>query len=596
MVYRRNDSEKRKRKEPSEVKEPTTVCYCEGKRELGTLELHCSVCRRWFHQTCLRDLKEFYGLPFMVCYVFRCQDCATDSKESWTPKQTNFAHMTVMALSNLTYNYFAEKDEYKTDVFQASKDNVKYFHLEKEIVPFFEENWESLSNFPRRVKNSWHQTIQKTLAKETELFTINPENELEFALNERNLLDIGPLLESIRKLGRRPPASQPIPAADSDKDDSESGPKTRGAAKRRAESSSRNSSMTPTKASTPASTVVETKSDKPMGLLKKGTLDANAVVEGSDGSINFPFNREGMQYFYAEKDPHVKEKDLFDKVDAESAEHIPPHIYRWQIPKEVVLSNNDRGHQMKMHEDRLTVTGEAGYCVARATHSVMYGKWYYEVEILEQPDGSHSRIGWGQAYAHLQACLGYSKFSYSWRSLKGTKFHDAFGKTYCKGGYGKGDILGCLIELPDRDDFSDLTKACRLPPTKKNTALLNFKGHIFFEEKEEIEEALKDLHPVPGSKITFFKNGKCCGTAFEDLYEGAYYPAISIYLDASLKCNFGPSFKYPPPANVRPISDRAQEMAVELALSDVLYLTDKADDLVKETKARLSNLGINTDV
>uniref|UniRef100_A0AC34FY03 Zinc finger PHD-type domain-containing protein n=1 Tax=Panagrolaimus sp. ES5 TaxID=591445 RepID=A0AC34FY03_9BILA len=256
MVYRRNDSEKRKRKEPSEVKEPTT---CEGKRELGTLELHCSVCRRWFHQTCLRDLKEFYGLPFMVCYVFRCQDCANDSKESWTPKQTNFAHMTVMALSNMTYNYFAEKDEYKNDVFQASKDNVKYFHLEKEIIPFFEENWDSLSNFPRRVKNSWHQTIHKTLAKETELFTMNPENEMEFALNERNLM-----------LGRRPPASQPILAADSDKDDSESGPKTRGAAKRRnAESSSRNSSMTPTKASTPASTVVETKSDKPMGLLKK---------------------------------------------------------------------------------------------------------------------------------------------------------------------------------------------------------------------------------------------------------------------------------------------------------------------------------------
>lgn len=105
-----------------------------------------------------------------------------------------------MAVANMTYNYFAEKDEYKNDIPKASQENIKYFHLEKEIVPFFEDNWESLTNIPRRVKNSWHQTLHKTLAKETELFATNPENELEFALNERNLLDIGPLLESIRKV------------------------------------------------------------------------------------------------------------------------------------------------------------------------------------------------------------------------------------------------------------------------------------------------------------------------------------------------------------------------------------------------------------
>uniref|UniRef100_A0A914Q7K6 SPRY domain-containing protein n=1 Tax=Panagrolaimus davidi TaxID=227884 RepID=A0A914Q7K6_9BILA len=97
-------------------------------------------------------------------------------------------------------------------------------------------------------------------------------------------------------------------------------------------------------------------------------------------------------------------------------------------------------------------------------------------------------------------------------------------------------------------------------------------------------------------KITFFKNGKNCGVAFEDLYEGAYYPSVSIYLDASLKCNFGPNFKYPPPfSGIRPMSDRAQEMAVELALADILFLTDKSDELEKETKTRLSNLGINSD-
>ena len=142
-----------------------------------------------------------YGLPFMVCYVFRCQDCTQDRKEVWSLKQTNFAHMCVMALANMTYDYFASKPEYKDNVADASRANLKYFHLEKDIVPYFEENWEQLTNIARRVKNSWHQTLHKTLTKESELFSVNPENELEFTLSERNLLDIGPLHESIRKVG-----------------------------------------------------------------------------------------------------------------------------------------------------------------------------------------------------------------------------------------------------------------------------------------------------------------------------------------------------------------------------------------------------------
>lgn len=44
------------------------------------------------------------------------------------------------------------------------------------------------------------------------------------------------------------------------------------------------------------------------------------------------------------------------------------------------------------------------------------------------PDGSACRIGWGQEYANLQSPLGYDKFGYSWRSRKGTKFHESHGK------------------------------------------------------------------------------------------------------------------------------------------------------------------------
>lgn len=61
----------------------------------------------------------------------------------------------------------------------------------------------------------------------------------------------------------------------------------------------------------------------------------------------------------------------------------------------------DRAPQLKMGEDWMSVTGEKGYCMSRATHGVERGSWYYEVTIL-QPESNddlpepHCRIGWAQ--------------------------------------------------------------------------------------------------------------------------------------------------------------------------------------------------------
>lgn len=106
--------------------------------------------------------------------------------------------MCVMALANMTYDLHSKNGD--KDKLTTSDGELTYFHLEKDIVPYFDENWESLTNIPRRVKTSWHQTLQKTLMKETELFAVHPDDENKFALKEKNLLDIGPLLESIKKV------------------------------------------------------------------------------------------------------------------------------------------------------------------------------------------------------------------------------------------------------------------------------------------------------------------------------------------------------------------------------------------------------------
>lgn len=75
--------------------------------------------------------------------------------------------------------------------------------------------------------------------------------------------------------------------------------------------------------------------------------------------------------------------------------------------------------------------------------------------------------------------------------------------------------------------------------------LVKFKSHLYYEDKDLMPEALKNLKSVPGSKILFFKNGESQGLAFENINGGAYYPAISIYKNATVSVNFGPSFKYP---------------------------------------------------
>lgn len=75
--------------------------------------------------------------------------------------------------------------------------------------------------------------------------------------------------------------------------------------------------------------------------------------------------------------------------------------------------------------------------------------------------------------------------------------------------------------------------------------LVKFKSHLYYEDKDKIAEALKSLKSVPQSKIVFFKNGESQGEAFTDINHGAYYPAISIFKNATVSINFGPNFKYP---------------------------------------------------
>ncbi|KAI8819212.1 concanavalin A-like lectin/glucanase domain-containing protein [Fimicolochytrium jonesii] len=206
---------------------------------------------------------------------------------------------------------------------------------------------------------------------------------------------------------------------------------------------------------------------------------------------------------------------------------------------DVVMSKQPihRAPQMALSDEGLTVMCDSGYRMAKASHGVWEGKWYYEVLVNEH--SGHTRIGWSQISGDLQAPCGYDQFSYGYRDEPGTLFHcsakvkDA--PSDYANGYGPGDVLGMAISLPQCSDMADLVQRLWNP----------YKDYVAYPSEPP--------EPVDGSEISYYKNGKPLGIAFRKLLKGKYYPAISSYRGGSVTLNFGPEFRCPPPPGFSPM-------------------------------------------
>ncbi|KAI8834571.1 hypothetical protein BJ741DRAFT_650039 [Chytriomyces cf. hyalinus JEL632] len=195
--------------------------------------------------------------------------------------------------------------------------------------------------------------------------------------------------------------------------------------------------------------------------------------------------------------------------------------------------------QMKLSPDGLTIFTEKGYRMSKATHGVYEGCWYYEVEFHSNEKG-HARVGWSQISGDLQAPCGCDVFSYSFRDSPGTLFHQSAhvkGNDAFSAGYKDGDVLGIMINLPPPNDMDNMVR------------------RLWKLDSSYVQFRTKPLEKVIGSEIRYFKNGVELGTAFTDLYNGKYYPAVSSYQHGTLTLNFGPNFAHALPTGARPYSD-----------------------------------------
>lgn len=108
---------------------------------------------------------------------------------------------------------------------------------------------------------------------------------------------------------------------------------------------------------------------------------------------------------------------------------------------------------------------------------------------------------------------------------------------------------------------------------------MKFKSHLYYEEKDQVTEAVKALKPMEGSKIVLYKNGINQGDAFYNINKGAYYPGVAIYKSATVSVNFGPNFKCPPTdVTFRGVSELKLFQLLEFSYS--YFVIENTDEII----------------
>ncbi|KAK4754784.1 hypothetical protein SAY87_008541 [Trapa incisa] len=204
---------------------------------------------------------------------------------------------------------------------------------------------------------------------------------------------------------------------------------------------------------------------------------------------------------------------------------------------QVCLSRVFKAEKVEVSEDRMSAMSTKGYRMVRATRGVLQGAWYFEIKVVALGETGHTRLGWSTEKGDLQAPVGYDMNSYGYRDIDGCKVHKALREKYGEEGYKEGDVIGFYINLPDGEHY-----------VPKPSRLVLYKGQRYVAAPGTKEDEQK---VVPGSEISFFKNGVCQGVAFTNIYGGRYYPAASLYThpnqpSCEVKFNFGPDFEFFP--------------------------------------------------
>ncbi|XP_028804844.1 protein TRAUCO [Neltuma alba] len=276
-----------------------------------------------------------------------------------------------------------------------------------------------------------------------------------------------------------------------------------------------------------------------------GLGNAAAVTPGSGAGTNSKKSKKKSNNVWVTKSTRKGKKK--SKTNNNN-NHVEDTVLITPVPRfpdktddtpdmKICLSKVYKAEKVELSEDRMSAGSTKGYRMVRATRGVVEGAWYFEIKVVKLGETGHTRLGWSTEKGDLQAPVGYDANSFGYRDIDGSKIHKALREKYGEEGYKEGDVIGFYINLPEGATYAP-----------KAPHLVWYKGQRYVSGPDAKEDPPK---VVPGSEISFFKNGVCQGVAFNDLNGGRYYPAASMYTlpsepNCTVRFNFGPDFEFFP--------------------------------------------------
>lgn len=192
--------------------------------------------------------------------------------------------------------------------------------------------------------------------------------------------------------------------------------------------------------------------------------------------------------------------------------------------------------KLDVNNDKLTASCSKGFSTTRMNFGIQSGSWYFEVVLIK----SHVRVGVAQILAESNAPIGYDEFGYGIEDSNGSKLHCSKKRLYAEKPLLIGDVIGVHLIIPnneiiERENNKDLIALIenQYPPLKLSE----------YKISQEI---------LASGSIEFFINRKSMGIAFNNIYRGKYYPAISMFNGGEARIICNPDWF---PLNSRPYSE-----------------------------------------
>ena len=157
---------------------------------------------------------------------------------------------------------------------------------------------------------------------------------------------------------------------------------------------------------------------------------AKKKTNGHNG--NEPEEDENTLFAKRAKRGRARRKLEQERINPATSIMIYPDL---ENPRTQVIMSDEPTHsapEVKVINE-YTVVNEKGYRVAKASHGVWDGYWYYEVKINDHK--GNCRIGWSQISGELQGPCGFDQFGYSFRDDPPSLFHKSTRQKDMKSSY-----------------------------------------------------------------------------------------------------------------------------------------------------------------